>query len=172
VTEHGIPHHVPSWGEALGALFDPVVNFTIFAVVLYSVLRGPLLEYLRDRAVRLRDALDAGATARREAAELRERLEKDLADLPRLRRELRDELVDTAERQRERLVEAARETAARLRRDAETVAGQEEISARTALRNELVAAAVRGATEMVQGAVGPDDQRRFVKDLLDEARAL
>jgi len=172
VTEHGVAHHQLSWGEALGTIFDPVVNFAIFAIVLYVFLRGPLVEYLRDRAATLRGALDAGAEARREAAALREQLEKDLADLPRLREELRAELVDIAERQRERLSQEARQTAARLRRDAETAATQEEIAARTALRSELVEAAVRGATEIVQSKIGPDDQRRLVSDLLDEARAL
>jgi F-type H+-transporting ATPase subunit b len=172
VTEHGVAHHGLSWGEALGTLFDPVVNFTIFAVVLYVFLRGPLLEYLRDRATTLRHALDAGAQAGREASALREQLEKDLADLPRLRQELRAELLDMAERQRERLVEAAQETAARLRRDAETAAAQEAVSARVALRDELAVAAVRGATEIIRSAIGPDDQRRLVGDLLDEARAL
>jgi len=172
VTEHGAAHHPLSWGEALGTLFDPVVNFAIFAVMLYVVLRGPVAEYLRDRAATLRGSLDAGAKARREAAALREELDQALADLPRLREELRAELVDTAERQRERLSEAAKQTAARIRRDAETAAAQEAVAARAALRTELADAAVRGATEIIQSKIGPDDQRRLVGDLLDEARAL
>jgi len=80
--------------------------------------------------------------------------------------------VDTAERQRERLSEAAKQTAARIRRDAETAAAQEAVAARAALRTELADAAVRGATEIIQSKIGPDDQRRLVGDLLDEARAL
>lgn len=172
MTEHGAGHHELTWGEALGSLLDPVVNFTIFAVALYVLLRGPLLEYLRDRASTLREALDAGAKARRDAEALRERLQRDLADLPRLREELRAELIDTAERQRDRLLESGRQTAARLKRDAETAATQEAAAARAALRDELVTAAVLGATDIVRSSVGPGDHRRYVREFLDEARSL
>jgi len=172
VTEHGAAHHELSWGDALGTLFDPVVNFAIFAVVLYVVLRGPLLEFLRDRASTLRGALDAGAKARREAEAVRAALERDLADLPRLREELRAELVETGERQSALRAEAAQETAARLRRDAETAASQEEVAERVAIRRALATAAVRGATEIVRSSIGPDDQHRFLENLLAEARSL
>jgi F0F1-type ATP synthase membrane subunit b/b' len=172
VIEHGAAHHELTWGHALGSLVEPVVNFTLFAVLLYVFLRGPVLEFLRDRAATLRDALDSGARARREAEALRAKLEQDLADLPRLRTELRDELIETARLQRDRLLETARQTVARLRHDAEIAAGQEQVAARTALRKELVGAAVGGATEIVRSAVGPDDQHRYISELLDEARAL
>jgi F-type H+-transporting ATPase subunit b len=168
MTEHGAGHHAPG----LETLLFPLANFVVFALMLFFLLRGPLAEYFRDRAQTLRDALDSGAAARREAEALRAQLELDLADLPRLRKEMADEFVSTAERQRERLIATANETAARLRRDAELVASQEEVGAREALRAELIEAAVGAATDIVRAAISPDDQRRYVREFVDEARGL
>jgi F0F1-type ATP synthase membrane subunit b/b' len=168
VTEHGAGHHHPTVVD----LFEPAVNFALFAALLVYLLRGPLREFFRDRAARIREALDAGTTARDEARALRVQIEKDMADLPRRREQLKAELFETAELQKARLLESARETAARIRTDAETLAVQEEAGARRALREELARGAVDEATRLVAGAIGADDQKRFIRDFVDVARTL
>lgn len=168
MTEHGAAHHHPTFLD----LFEPAVNFVLFTALLVYLLRGPLREYFRDRAARIREGLEAGGKAREEAQELRVQIEKDMAELPRRRESLKAELLETAELQKVRLLETARQTAARLRSDAETLAVQEEAAARRALREDLARRAVDEATRLVAQAIEAKDQKRFIREFVDVARTL
>ncbi len=150
----------------IGDLLWPALNFAVFAAVLIRFLGGPIREYFRERTERLREALDAGARARRAAETLRADLERDLAELPALRERLKSELRATARRQCEQLLEAGRAAAARIRTDAELVAGQEAAAAREALRTEVIEEAVREAANLVRAALRPADHQRLLRDFV------
>src|SRR2546426_3664760 len=88
MTEHAAQH------ATVGDLLWPVLNFAIFVAVLVRFLRPPAVEYFRARAVRLREALQAGTRARAEAEGLRATLARDVENLPALRSPLRADLRD------------------------------------------------------------------------------
>jgi F-type H+-transporting ATPase subunit b len=159
--------HVPT----IASLLWPVVNFTIFVAVLVRFLGGPLREFFRARAERLRDELATGDRARRDAEALRAQLAKDIADLPAARERLKSDLLETAARERDQLVAQAQQTAERIRRDAVLLAAQLVSSARRMLRDEMVASAVEEATTLVRGAAQARDQERFVSDFIGRAGA-
>ena len=163
MTEGG--HHPSVTDLAL-----PAANTIVFLFGMVYLLRGPLREYFRDRAHTIRKALEAGKKAREEAAALKAQLERDLADMPRIREELKAELKDTAERQRDRTIETAQRAAARIREEAQTLAAQEQAAARRELRGEVVERAVAEATSLARAALGPDDQQRFVREFSEGAR--
>jgi F-type H+-transporting ATPase subunit b len=159
--------HVPT----IASLLWPVVNFGLFVALLVYFLSGPLKEFFRARAERLRDQLFAGDRARRDAEALRAQLARDVADLPAARERLKGDLLATAGRERDQLLAQARETAERIRRDTRLVGDQEVASARRALRGELATAAVREAATLVQGAMQSQDQERFVGEFIARAGA-
>lgn len=163
MTEHGAHHPGP------GDLFWPLANFLPFAWLLYRFLRGPVREFFRVRTARLREALEAGARARREAERLRAQLEQDVRDLPVLRVRLRADLRASAERERDVLLAAGREAARRIRDDAGLLAEQEVAAARQALRDEVVDEVVRQATTLLRQVIRPEDQERFVRDFVASA---
>jgi F-type H+-transporting ATPase subunit b len=148
----------------------PVVNFTIFAIIVVRFLAGPIREYFRARTERLRDALTAGRRAREEAMALKAQVDRDLAGLPALRERLKAELRDAAEHERATLLANAQATAERIRSDARILADQEIAAARRAVRAETVEEAVRQATALVRAALDADDQERFVRDFVASAR--
>jgi F-type H+-transporting ATPase subunit b len=154
--------HVPT----IATLIWPVVNFSLFALLLVRFLAGPIREFFRERAGRLREELLAGDRARQEAEALRAQLAHDLADLPSLRDRLKADLRATAERQRERVFEVARQAAERIRNDSKLLAEQEVARARRELRNEVIEAATGKAMELVRGAIQPQDQDRFVREFV------
>jgi F-type H+-transporting ATPase subunit b len=156
----------------IASLLWPVVNFSIFVWVLVRFLGGPLREFFRARAERLRDELAAGDRARRDAEALRAQLAQDLADLPAVRELLKADLLATAARERDQLLAQGQRTAERIRRDAVLLGNQHIAAARRALRDELVASAVREATALVQGAAQAPDQERFVSEFVGRAGAL
>src|SRR2546425_7298524 len=107
MTEHAAQH------ATVGDLFWPVLNFAIFVAVLVRFVRPPAVEYFRARAVRLREALQAGTRARAEAEALRATLARDVENLPALRSQLRADLRATAERECEALLALGRTAAER-----------------------------------------------------------
>ena len=163
-------HHAADAPSIL-SLFWPTVNFIIFVAILVRSLGGPLREFFRVRAERLREELATGDRARREAETLRAEVAEELADLPALRRRLRDDLRATAERERDEMLASARQAADRIREDARLLAAQELANARRALRNETVAAAIREATALVRAATQAEDQQRFVREFVAGAGA-
>jgi len=162
---HGGAEHHPG----IGTLLWPVLNFVLFVVLLVRFLGGPIREFFRERTERLRQALEAGARARREAEALRAELARDVERLPELCDRLRADLRATAERERDTLLTLAREAAARIRRDAELVIRNEYAAAREALRAEVIEEAVRQATVLLREAIRPDDQEKFVRDFVATA---
>jgi len=158
-------HAVPT----IASLLWPVVNFALFAAVLVRFLAGPLREFFRARAERLREELATGERARREAEGLRAQLAKDVANLPAARERLKADLLATATRERDQLLAQGRQTAERIRRDAALLVEQEISSARRVLRDELVDSAIREATALVRGAMQAPDQQRFVSEFIARA---
>lgn len=166
MTGHEVHHASPA------ELVQPAVNFVLFSGLMVYVLSAPLRTYFRERTAKIRGALEAGRRAKQDAEALRAQLERDTADLPRVRAELVAELRETAERQRDLLLRQAGDTSERLRNDARVAAVQESGAALSVLREDLAARAVREASHLVRDAITPDDQSRFVRDFVQSARAL
>ena len=160
MTEHAAAHPTP-WD-----LFWAVPNFVIFVGVLVYFLRGPLVEYFRARTARLREGLDAGARAGREASALRATLARDIDDLPNVRARLIGDMRAAAELERDNLRAVGRRAAERIRSDARLLADSEVAAAREALRTEFVEEAVRQATALLRAALRPEDQERLVHDFV------
>jgi F-type H+-transporting ATPase subunit b len=163
VTEHAA--HLPTVADLLW----PVLNFIIFAALLVRFLRGPVIEFFRERTERLRTGLQAGARARAEAEALRTALARDVADLPALRERLRSDLRAAAELQRDAILRQARQAADRIRADARQLAEQEFNAAKHALRLEVVDETVRQAMAILREALGPADRDRLVRDFIERA---
>ena len=161
MSEHGA-HLAPSISD----LFWPALNFAIFMVLVVRFLRGPVIEYFRARTARLREALQAGARAREEAAALRAQLASDVERLPARRAELLADMRAAAEHEARKLIGRGEKAAERIRTDAQMLAEHEFASARDALRAEVIDEAVRQATALVRRAIQPQDQERFMRDFV------
>jgi F-type H+-transporting ATPase subunit b len=165
VTEHGA--HAPSIADLLW----PALNFLIFVALLVRFLRGPVIEYFRQRTERLRAALAAGARARAEAEDLRVKLAREVAELPQLRARLLADLRATAERERADMMQSAKQTAERIRTEARLLGEQEVVAARQALRLEVIDETVRQATAIIREALAPADHARLVREFIERTGA-
>lgn len=170
-AEHrsGTEEHPAAHQPTPGQLFWPALNFVLFVALLARFLRGPIVEFFRARAARLRDALEAGARARSAAEALRAELARDMQNLPATLEQMKADLRAAAKSERDALIERGREAAARIRRDAELLAEQEFVAARDAVRVEVIEEAIRQAIELVQQALRPEDHERFVRDFVTTA---
>lgn len=158
---HG-EHHAPS----IGTLLFPLINFSIFAFILWRfawpAVRATLVERRRRVEAQVDEADHAHRAASRaleEIVALRARREEDAAAM------IADARAE-AERHAATVVEAARRAAERIRTDAELLARQEEERAAKGIRAAVAARVVERATALVRERFGEDDQKRSVSDFL------
>lgn len=156
-------------GASVNELFWPALNFLLFVALLVWYLRGPILEFVRARTERIKDALEVGARARRNAETLRAQMAREIEQLPQVGLELRADMRATAERERDNLLEAGHRAAERIRTDARLLAREELAAARAAIRDEIVEEAIRQATILIREGVRPEDHGVFLQDFLTAA---
>lgn len=160
-------HHAPP----ISTLLFPLINFSIFAFILYRYAWPAVRSTLAERRRKIEHEIVAAETAHREAREA-------LAEIESLRARSRDDaaaLVASvraeADAQARALVEAARRAAERIRNDARLLATQEEARAAQSIRAEVAALVVTRAAELVRERFGEADQKRAVGDFLSGVSA-
>ncbi|HEY8516657.1 MAG TPA: ATP synthase F0 subunit B [Candidatus Binatia bacterium] len=159
--------HGPSWTMTILAM----VNFSIYAYIIYRFAWPPIAKYLKERRANVVATLEAAAQAHAEAEKLRAEFESKLRNVEAEAARARDELMEIARREAEHVVENAKRTAERIRTDARLVADQEIARARRMLQEEAAELITRIAAELVSKQLTPDDQMRFVKDFIAETQA-
>lgn len=150
-------HMPPPFGFAL-------INFAIFAAIMYRLAARPLRDYVRTRHNTIRKALEEAAALHAAAEAKLHEAEARVAGLDGEIASLVGTIGREAEAERTRLLAAAEVEAAQIRRDAESRVASELEQMRRDLRREVVAAAMDAAEKLVRQNLGPADQRRLADD--------
>jgi F-type H+-transporting ATPase subunit b len=149
-------HLPPPFGFAL-------VNFGIFALIMYRLGGKPLKNFIAERHNGIRKDLDEASRLRAEAekqlAEYQAKVAGVDAEIDALVKGIQQE----AEAEKERILAAAAEQAARLKADAEKQIQAEIARARLELRRGVIEAAVAAADEILKKQIGADDQRKMAE---------
>jgi F-type H+-transporting ATPase subunit b len=165
-TAHG-EHHAPP----ISTLILPVINFAIFAFILWRFAWPAIKTTLADRQKTVGKQLTDSASALRDARGELESIEtlraRSREDGDKLVAEIRAE----ADKQAGALLTAARGMADRIRRDAELLSAQERDRAAHAIRAEVADRVVRRAADIVKERFGENEQRGAVADFLTEVRS-
>ena len=159
-------HHEPQWSLTLWGF----ANFAIYCAIMYRFAWPLIKEYLQDRHDGVVDALEAAARAKEEAERLKSEFEMRMKSLEDEAARARAEILELAQNEAKKMVDQAEQTADHIRRDAQLVADQEVARARRALQEESAELVTQIAAELVSAQIRPEDQERFVKDFLAEAR--
>lgn len=152
-------HLPPPFGYAL-------INFAIFAALIYKLAANPLKKFVRGRHDQIGAGVISAKQHQTEAAELLARAEADLAKLQSETQNIIETLRREANEEKERIVAQAQAQADRIRKDAEQQIQGDLLVAREALRQELVDTATQVAETMVRGATSDADEARFVDQLV------
>lgn len=148
------------------------LNFAILLAILFKFLKKPVGDGLRGRAdgvrQQLEDARAAKAAAEAKYAEYKQRVANLEQEIQALRAEFRAE----GERQTERIAREGQEAAAAVARNAEA-AGQNEVKrAKDELRTEVAELAVRLAEEILTRAYTAEDQKKAVRQTIENVERL
>jgi F-type H+-transporting ATPase subunit b len=158
-----------SWG----ALLFYVINFLLFAAILWKYALPAARNFFRDRALGIRDTWSKAEAALRGAQELPNRAAEQMARLQAEKNQIASDLADETVFQIGRIYDLAQEAAARIKRDAELGAAAMGENAQRRVREALAHAAGSLARELVANNFQPGDQTRllqgFVEKLGEEA---
>jgi F-type H+-transporting ATPase subunit b len=158
-----------SWG----ALVFYIINFLLFAAILWKYALPAARNFFRDRAFGIRETIAKADAAFRDAQELANRAAERMARLDAEKAQIASDLADETVFQIGRIYDAAQEASTRIRRDVELSAAAMSENAQRRVREALARSAGSLARELVTKSFEPGDQVRllsgFVARLREEA---
>ncbi len=153
-----------SWG----ALIFYVINFALFAGILWKYALPAARNFFRDRARGIRETLLKAEGSFHEAQELANRAAERMARLEAEKSQITSDLADETVYQVGRVYELAQEAAARIKRDAELSAVALRDNAQRRMREALAQAAGSLAQELVANNFQPGDQTRLIEGFVEK----
>lgn len=147
-----------------------VINFSVLAIVIIVLWLKVVSKLLKNRsaeiAIAIEDALRAKEHAESKAAEYKEKISTLESRVTEITAELRCE----GEKEKERIIREAEEAAARLKESVKLTAGQELKQARLDIKKEVSELAMEMASTILVSEVKPDDQKRLVRNYIDNLK--
>lgn len=159
-------------GEPHANVFDPwmefsrVLNFLVVLFGLYFLLRKPIRGVMAKRREGIERTLREAEEARAEAKRLREDYGRRTAELERELEEIRAQTRAGQDALRARLLQEGSEAADRVMEHARLAIEQETRKAEQRLRSRAALLALDLAEKALERELGPEDQRRFVRDYI------
>ncbi len=162
-----LPAAASETGGGLGDLFWPALNVAILIVALVYFGRRPIQDFFSARQDRIRDELDAAASALAQAEARHTEWQRKLAQLDAEMARIRTQARERAEAERKHILADASAAAERIRKDARSAADQELRRAREELRREAAELALELAAETLRARVNDSDRSRLVDDFIE-----
>lgn len=145
----GSGHHA-----GIGSLLPYVVNFTLYAFVMYFLLRKPFINGWATRRAAISEAVESGIRASATAEQLLREAEQRLQMVATRSEEIRAEIRREGSAESSLIVAEAKKRAARVVLQAQESAGAEKLAFERALRREVAESVVRRAEEKLLKEVG------------------
>jgi F-type H+-transporting ATPase subunit b len=154
-----------------GALVFYVINFLLFAGILWKYALPAARNFFKDRATGIRATLAKADAAFREAQELANRAAERMAKLDAEKSQIASDLADETVYQVGRIYDLAQEAAARIKRDAEVSATAMAENANRQVREALAHAAGKIARDLVRNNFVAGDQTRLIQGFVEKLGA-
>jgi len=151
-----------------GALFFYIINFSLFAGILWKYALPAARSFFKERAAGIRATLAKADAAFRDAQALANRAAERMAKLEAEKSQIASDLADETVYQVGRIYDLAQENAARIKRDAEVSAAALAENANRRVREALARAAGNLARDLVANNFQPDDQTRLLQGFVEK----
>ncbi len=159
--------------EALGInpgfLIAQIVNFTLFAVLMYLVAWKPLLNMLDERSQKIAKGVEdarVGAEARANAEAEAGRI---LAEAQREAQKIIADARASAEERARPVIQAAEKDAEQIRNNARTQAEQAVTSALSEVRGQVIALAMAATHKLIGESMSKDQQEKVINNFFTSA---
>lgn len=162
--DHGHGHGIPS---VVGL---QVINFLLYAALLFYVLRKPVREFFKSRAENYKQALLKAEHAREEAEKKKREIQEQLTTLENTSESSIMNARKEAAALMEKIQHEAQEFAQKLKFEANQTVAIELEKAKMELRRELLDQAVAMAENMLKDKMVENDQKRLQTEFVDKVR--
>lgn len=156
-------------GETTARLLDLLyrsINFIIFFVVLFLLLRKPLKQGLGDRRDSIQKELQELELKKEEAKKEYQALEKRIANIKEEREAILAEFKAEGEKEQRKIIDNAQKVASRIVDQAQITIQQEIQRANLSLRQDLSEMAVQMAEELLKKNITENDQEVLIGEYL------
>jgi F-type H+-transporting ATPase subunit b len=155
-----------------GNIFWTLLVFVVSVPFIWLVVMGPITRALEERDARTTSAIAAAEKASADAERARADLEVTLGEAQASAARLLAEARGKAEQRAHEIVEAAKGEAAGLFEGARRAIRGEQDKAISAIRNQVVELSLSAASQVLERNVGSEDDRRFVRQLVERGESL
>jgi len=159
-------------GNPLVDLGWRVLNFIIFAAILYFAASKPVRNFLNGRIEGIKKQLEDAENAKAEAEKRATDCMRKLESLEEEIKDICDTLQKEGEVERERIIEAAHIAAEKIKAQAEFSAEQELKKAIMAIKEEAAEAALEIAGKMLVKEIKKEDQKKLVSEYIESIRGV
>ena len=145
-----------------------VLNFAILVAILLKFLSRPVGNFLKNRQVRVRQALEHAERAKADAENRMEEYEKRIAHIDEEIAEIHRILKEEGEREKGKIIAEAERMSEQIKEQARLTAEQELRVAQRVLREELADLVVKVAEEVVRKGLNRSDQKKLFQEYLEK----
>jgi F-type H+-transporting ATPase subunit b len=149
-----------------------LMNFAVFFIVLFWLLRKPVAKYFRDRREGIERNLQYLETQARNLEEQTEIMNKQIADIASERDSILTKYERMGQKEADRIIAEAKSAAENLVQKAQAAMDLEIKAARQALLTEIVTLSTQAATELVQSGINADDHQRLTAEFMTQVEKL
>jgi len=146
------------------------VNFIALCIILYKLLKKPIVNFFRERREKLVKEYEELLQKKKEAEARYLELQEKIKNLKAEAEAIYQNYVEQGKRERERILEEARLQAERIKEQARLYIQHEMERAKDLLRRELAEEAVKLAEELLRKNITIEDQKRLFREALEQIR--
>lgn len=146
------------------------VNFIALCIILYKLLKKPIVNFFRERKEKLVKEYEELLQKKKEAEARYLELQEKIKNLKEEAEAIYQNYVEQGKREKERILEEARLQAERIKEQARLYIQHEMERAKDLLRRELAEEAVKLAEELLRKNITIEDQKRLFREVLEQIK--
>ena len=164
-------------GEIVGPaqlqdLLYRIMNFAVFAAILYFLLRKPIPQFFKSRRESIASNLEFLEMQARNLEEQSEAMNKQIAGIAAERDAIIAYYERMGQKESERIIAEARSVANTIIQKAQVAMEQEVKTARQTLMVEIIKISTQTASDLIQSNINKDDQKRLTSEFMDQVEQL
>lgn len=166
----GAEEHHEVTPTQLRNLFWFSLNFLVFVIILYKVLKKPVVNFFRTRRENIIKQYNELLEKKKEAEARYIELQEKIKNLEKEAQAIYQNYVEQGIRERERIINEAQVQAERIKQQAELYIQFEMEKVKKQLIHEIGEAAVKIAEEIIKKNFTEEDQKRLYKEFINEIK--
>jgi F-type H+-transporting ATPase subunit b len=148
------------------------VNFLVLLIILFKLLRKPLVNFLQNRRETIQREYEELLRKKREAEAQYLELQAKLKNMEDEAKQILQNYIEQGQREKERIIKEAEEQAKRLMEQADLYIKHELEKAKEELRKELAQEVMKLAEERLLKGLTIDDHKRIFRDVVESLKSL